>query len=386
MKIAIYVDDVNQSIDNAMQRKVISSLSDHLIVQNEILIIDPLIIGKDSARKIIVDQKYDVLLTYNKTGADLTIPGSDLNLMKSLERPQLAWLVEHPVAFFDKYLASDSVNKHYILPNISQNLFIKDMGLTGSSSEMLFASTVKNKNNETSKREFDICIAAQWRGSAEVNEFWINFTGVEREFFEKVNLLQHLGESGDVYAAFIAAAELYGIDLRNKKDYWIYFKALYWHARKTERIKMVQDLVGSGLKILLIGSEDWKEVLPDYSNVTFLPYCSPFELMEHYFNSRAVAATNCFNGANERTFDAISCGAISISENSPTLNKYFADFENIIFYDRLSADEKIKSIVELIGSNKEVDVIREKSLKLFLDSHTWAHRADSLIEKVNELK
>jgi hypothetical protein len=384
MKIAIYIDDVNQSIDNAMQRQVVSSLSSHMIVENELLIVDPLIIGKESAKKILIDQKYDVLLTYNKTGADLTLPGSNINLMRSLEKPQVSWLVEHPVTFFDKYSASDSLNKHYILPNISQSLFIKDMGMSGSYSNMLFAASIKNKKIKSSQRDFDICIAAQWRGSADVNEFWTKSNEVERDFFDKVNLLQHIGEGGDVYSAFIAAAEYYGVDLNNKKDYWLYLKALYWHARKTERIKMVKDLVASGLKVLLIGGNDWKQVLPKYDNVTFLPACTPSELINHYFNSRAVASTNCFNGANERTFEAISCGAVSISENSPTLSKYFIDQENIIFYDRLSLCDKIDNVVEILKNRKKLEFVNENANKVFLDSHTWGHRANSLVQEISK--
>jgi hypothetical protein len=384
MKITIYIDDVNQSIDNAMQRQVVSNLSNQLAIENELEIIDPLVIGRDSARKILIDQKYDILLTYNKTGADLTLPGSGLNLMKSLEKPQVSWLVEHPVTFFDQYSASDSLNKHYILPNINQSLFIKDMGMEGTCSDMMFSASVKNKKVKSSKRDFDICIAAQWRGPADVNEFWTRGSEVERDFFDKVNLLQHLGESGDVYSAFVAAAEYYGVDLNNKKDYWLYLKALYWHARKTERIKMVQDLVASGLKVLLIGGDDWKQVLPKYDNVTFLSSCTPSELVEHYFNSRAVAATNCFNGANERTFEAISCGAVSISENSPTLSKYFNHNESIIFYDRLWLSSNIDYMVDLLKNDKKIESLNDSANRIFLESHTWNHRAKSLVEVISK--
>lgn len=384
MKIAIYVDDVNQFIDNSMQRHIVSCLSKELSTDNEVVIIDPLKIGKESAKSRLIDQNYDILLTYNKTGTDLTLPNTNLNLIKSLEKPSVAWLVEHPVTFYDQYIESDSPGKHYILPNLSQKLFIKDIGLRGTGSELLFTSTVKKNKLESSKREFDICIAAQWRGTADINEFWKGSNKAQHEFFDRVNLLQHLSESGDIYASFIAAAEFYNIDLQNKKDYCIYYKALYWHARKTERIKMVQDLVGSGLKILLIGSDEWKQVLPRHDNVTFLPLCSPLELISNYSNSRAVAATNCFNGANERTFDAISCGAISISENSPTLSRHFKDQESIFFYDRLCAKDKVDLIVDILNDYKMMEMINENSHEIFMGSHTWRHRAKSLMKIIND--
>lgn len=67
----IYVDRVSNAIDNAMQINLMQKIANELKNYGEIEIIDPNVIGKDAANKIILDQKYDYLLTYNKTATNL---------------------------------------------------------------------------------------------------------------------------------------------------------------------------------------------------------------------------------------------------------------------------------------------------------------------------
>lgn len=346
--------------------------------EHEIAVLDPLKMGVESARFAILKQDYDLLITYNKTGTELTENNKNKNLLSILEKPQFSWLTEHPVTFFDQYIKTNSIFRNYILPNAIHKFFANEMGLQGEFHDLLFASSIKEVGGNYSKRPYDICIAAQWRGPADANAFWLKMPPGQRQFFEDINVLQHLEENGDVFTAFLAAAEHHGVSLSCKKDFSLALKALYWHARKTERIQLVQDLVNSNLKILLIGGEEWKRVLPAHSNVTFVPPCSHRELTSYYMQSRAVASTNCFNGANERTFDALSCGSISLAENSPTLKKFFSDTENIIFYSHLRARDEIQRITDILNNPTKSEDIAERGRQTFLNGHTWKHRAIEL--------
>ncbi len=377
MKIAIYLDEVNQAIDNSMQWNVMHQLGGELSSMHDVLFMDANKMGQATAHKQLLKQDYDALLMYNKTGTNLVDPESGANLLSIIDRPQISWLVEHPVTFFDNYKKANSDHRSYIFPNPHHNFFSKKMGLKGKSHSMLFGSSVKDNIIEFKDRKFDVCIAAQWRGTAEINEFWKSGTSFERNFFDTINILQSLDDNGDVFTAFLAAAEHFNVPLENIENFMPALKALYWHARKTERIKMVKDLVSTGLKVLLVGGENWKDVLPDYSNVTFAPPCSHEKLTGYYRNSRAVASTNCSNGANERTFDAMSCGSLSISEKSTTLTKFFNE-KNIVFYDRMKLDEKNNHIVDLLRDNNLSESIANAGMNSFKKLHTWKHRAEEL--------
>lgn len=385
MNIAFFLDEVSQAIDNSMQWNVMSELRQALAAEHQITMLDPLKMGLEASRQALLAQNYDLLITYNKTGTNLTDPASGRNLMGMLEKPQISWLTEHPVTFFDQYQQTNSTHRHYIFPNERHSFFAQQMGIQGSSQAMLFGSSLKPIKGAYAQRPFDICIAAQWRGPADANAFWLKMDAKQRRFFEDINALQHLEDHGDVFTAFLAAAEHHRVPLDRKQDFALPLKALYWHARKTERIKMVQDLVASGLKILLIGGEGWKQVLPDHSNVHFVATCSHQELSGHYMNARAVASTNCFNGANERSFDAMSCGAISIAENSPTLIRHFTDFEDIVYYPRLHAADAVARIVDLLKDPKASEALAERGQESFAGAHTWAHRAQALSSWVEQL-
>jgi spore maturation protein CgeB len=95
-------------------------------------------------------------------------------------------------------------------------------------------------------------------------------------------------------------------------------------------------------------------------------------------NSRAVVSTNCSNGANERTFDAQSCGAISIAESSVTLENKFENMKEIIFYERLNLARKIIEIEEIIRDKSRGLLISEEGNQKFINNHTWQHRVNDL--------
>lgn len=385
MKIAIYLDEVNQAIDNSMQWSVMRHIGQELAKKDEVIFIDPLKMGPKESLNKLKKQDYDILLTYNKTGANLIDESTGQNLMSLLEVPQVSWLVEHPVTFYADYKKTNSKNRSYIFPNSTHNLFAKKMGLQGKYSNLLFASSEKKITTNFKDRPFDVCIAAQWRGEADSNAFWENMSGFERKFFEEINQLQNTKDGTDVFIAFLAVAEYYRVPQENIIDFAFALKALYWYARKNERIKMVQDLVATGLKILLVGGDEWKVVLPNYENVIFVKPCTHQKLIEYYTQSRAVASTNCFNGANERTFDAMSCGSISISENSPTLTKYFNDTKDILFYERNNAEQKSKIICELLHDHLKGELVAENGREIFMRDHTWASRADDLNNIINQI-
>jgi hypothetical protein len=378
MKIAIYLDEVNQAIDNSMHWSVMQHIGKELAKKVEVIFIDPIKLGSKESLSRIKKQNYDILFTYNKTGINLIEDSTGENLMSLLEVPQISWLVEHPVTFYDGYKKTNSPNRNYIFPNSTHNIFAEKMGLQGRYSNLLFASNEKKIIKNFKDRSFDICIAAQWRGAANTNAFWESMTGFEKKFFEEINQLQNTKDGNDVFQAFLVVADYYKIPEENINYFAPALKALYWYARKIERIKMVQDLVSTGMNILLVGGDEWKAVLPNYENVIFANPCTHQKLIEYYMQSRAVASTNCFNGANERTFDAMSCGSISISENSPTLMKYFNDLKDIIFYERNNAELKSEIICDLLTDNLNSELVGENGREIFMRDHTWASRVNDL--------
>lgn len=384
MKIAVYLDEVSNSIDNAMQWAIMRRISESLH-GHELLIIDPLKLGKEEAMRVLLRQEYDVLLTYNKTGTDLKVrleDGSHKALLSVIERKHVAWLTEHPLTFYDQYMSSQC-DRHFIFPNESHAYFAESMGLQGSFSVQMFGSSPVTEIAPYSERKFDVCIAAQWRGPAEANAFWKNATGKTKAFFEDVLYLQDSIENRDTFTAFMAAARHHGISEQEIAKAGPAMRAIYWYARKKERIKLVQDFASSGLKVAIIGGEAWKEVLPNHDHLFFAAPVAHEHLKNWYQNSKSVVTMNNFHGANERVFDAMAAGCLVFGECAPSLIQLLGE-KNALFYEPNKACDKINDLEEVIHTGLASDMAQSGTEK-FVAEHTWRHRGDYLAALIGEL-
>ena len=383
MKIAIYLDGANQAIDNAMQWHVMYEIASSLTSFCEVEVIDSNKLGSESAKAKLIAQRYDLLITYNKSALELQNTSGE-NIISMITKPHLCWLVEHPVTFYDQYKNSESSNRHYLFTNISHENFKTAVGLAGGCSALLFGSKKLNSSIKFKSRPIDICIAAQWRGLPYENEFWRNQTGITKEFFESVADYQNIEENKDTFSAYLEVARILNINLRDIRTHLRFMKVLYWHARKHERIKVVQDMVATGLTVALIGGDSWKQVLPNYDNVIFIEPCKHETLLEYYQQSKAVVATNCSNGACERVFDAMAAGAIALTENSFNLDNYISDEPILIKYQQLEAYKINNTIVDCILGQTGAP-LAERGHVEFLEKHTWEQRAVSLFSILTEL-
>ncbi len=383
MKIAVFLDEVSNAIDNAMQWAIMGKISTHL-TSAQIKIIDPIKLGKTIAIEKLLEQDYDVLLTYNKTGTDLTVErnGQNCSVMSLIERKHIAWLTEHPLTFYDQYIKSPC-DRHYIFPNESHALFAEKMGLVGSYSVQMFGSQPIPNLPSHKERDYDVCIAAQWRGPAEGNAFWQNSKGKTLEFFQDVMYLQDNLDTRDTFTAFQAAAKHHGLPESEIIKGANAMRALYWYARKKERINLVRDFAESGLKIALIGGESWKSVLPNHDNIHFVEPIQHEDLKEWYKNSKAVVTMNNFNGANERVFDAMAAGATLFSENAPSLQDILGN-NQAIFYEPNKACERIEELRNVLN-DQNAENMASMAYENFINNHTWRHRGEYLTSIIEQL-
>jgi hypothetical protein len=372
MKVAVYLDEVSNSIDNSMQWAIMSKLSRSL-AGVELIVIDPIKIGKYESTEILLKQDYDVLLTYNKTGTNLRIDydGQYRSVLSLIKRKHIAWLTEHPLTFYDQYYNSPC-DRHYIFPNESHGLFAGAMGLVGAYSVQMFGSQPIMQVPSYAAREYDVCIAAQWRGSEKENAFWLHSKGKTREFFEDILYLQDSLENRDTFTAFIIAAKHHGVPEQEIVNSASAMRAMYWYARKKERINLVRDFAKSGLKIALIGGQAWKSVLEQHDNIHFIEPVHHDELQNWYLNSKSVVTMNNFNGANERVFDSMAAGALLFSENAPSLVEMLGTSQ-ALFYEPNKAGERIEELCQTL-QGAQGRYMAEAARHTFECAHTWQHR------------
>ena len=385
MKILFYIDGVSNSVDNDVQRDVMNKLAASVSNGKDIEIIDTSKIAKDRAHQILLDQNYDVLFTYNRTATEIKYKSNNQEdfILKNIEKLHVCWLTEHPVTFYSNYLNSEN-NRHYIFPNDAHSFFSESMGLKGSYSKSLFGSEPTKVIKDHVDRKYEMCIAAQWRGSEEANAFWKNTEGKVKNFFEAVLELQDSDENRDIYVAYLAAAQYYKINMDDKLWHANAMKSIYWYARKKERINLVKDAAASGMKIILIGGDAWKRVLPAKNNITIKPECTHEELRALYGESKSVVNLNASNGACERAFDCLSAGSMLISEESHEMANLFEAHDAARLFKPNHAGEKMSEFKEIIRSGHSQNIAINGTRK-FLENHTWKHRGHYLSTIFDEL-
>ena len=99
MKVALFLDAVNNSVDNAMQWSVMNQLALAMDLV-EVVVIDAKKIGMNASIKQLMEQEYDALLTYNKTGTNLKLHDSETFVLREIKRLQICWLTEPIFNFF----------------------------------------------------------------------------------------------------------------------------------------------------------------------------------------------------------------------------------------------------------------------------------------------
>jgi len=267
-------------------------------------------------------------------------------------------------------------DRHYIFAGESHSFFAEAMGLKGSSSVQMFGSSPLSETSKFEDPEFDVCIAAQWRGPPDANAFWRNAKGKTRDFFEDVLYLQDNIETRDTFTAFLASAKHHGVPEREVLAGGPMMRAIYWYARKKERIKLVVDFANSGLKVALIGGHAWNSILPINENITVIEAVGHEELKRWYLKCKSVVTMNNYHGANERVFDAMSAGCLVFCENAPILRTILGD-QQAMFYEPNKACDKLEDLEALLSTGLASEMA-QRAHENFLAAHTWKHKGEYL--------
>lgn len=382
--IGIWIDDANHPVDNIMQRQTVSALAGALCEHFKIQWIDGHKMGHEAAVKAVLAEDYDALFLYNKSGTRFQ-DAQQRRILSWLNKPRVSWLVEHPVTFATDYLPCESEQTHYVFAHEHHANFMYGAGSQASYSCMPFGGYVQAREQQVprAERPFDICVAASWRGSETSNVFWRNSTPTVSKFYEDVLLLQDQDEHRDIFNAYILAAKINDIAITDVKDHIIAMKALYWYERKRERINLVRDLCATGLKVLLIGDEGWREVIGEAPNVTRIDPCTHEALFAWYGQSKSVACMNNFNGANERIFDALGAGALPLVENDTQLIASLN--EDLTFTYRPNEFKSVAQALPEWLAQRDGDEVLEQANAFMQAGHTWSDRAESLAQVLTQL-
>ncbi len=162
------------------------------------------------------------------------------------------------------------------------------------------------------------------------------------------------------------------------KNFFVQVDRYFRDCRRVDTLKMIMEEA----PVLLAGN-GWEAAIDvDHPNVTFLGRIHPTEVRE--YNERAKMVLNVINyyhESHERVFLSMADGAAVLSSASPFYEKSFINDKEGLFFNWGDTDtcDRLNRLLRDDDALQEMAVAGNKA---FLKKHTWAHRAQTVIDNI----
>jgi glycosyltransferase involved in cell wall biosynthesis len=91
------------------------------------------------------------------------------------------------------------------------------------------------------------------------------------------------------------------------------------------------------------------------------------------------------NGAHERIFSGLACGALVMTNDNIYLSEHFEDGKNIALYQNDSLNGVNAQVNEYLSDDAKRNAIVDAGRKLVMKEHTWDQRAGQLVKELGPI-
>lgn len=159
------------------------------------------------------------------------------------------------------------------------------------------------------------------------------------------------------------------------------------YVRNFNRLQMLETLAENQICVDVFGNgwEKYKNAYPEYIRI------HPAVSVEEGLNVMADAKIVINNlplfrkGGHERIFSAMLSGAVCVSEKNEYLSQQFLENEEIVFFEYSNLDELPFKVKVLLEDEALAMEIAQRGCNNALENHTWAKRAQKMIEYYNTI-
>ena len=158
------------------------------------------------------------------------------------------------------------------------------------------------------------------------------------------------------------------------------------YIRGKDRVELVKAI--DEAKVDIFGSAEsltgWKKYLGKKRNIAIhdpVPFEQAIDIMKH----SKIVLNSCpwiKNGAHERLFTALACGALPITNENIYLREQFQDGKSIVFYRPNHWDKANHRINEYLANSAKREQVAEHGRNIVMKAHTWDNRAAELIKEL----
>lgn len=315
----------------------------------------------------------------------------------SVQIPHIACLVDSPNHFFPLF------NSSYSIVTCVDRFFCQFFQ-QGKSSPVLFMPHAIDKKLYASpdiKRSYDIVMLSTCIDPEQIRKKWLNkFSGkmcvimdeaVERTFADQTtSYIEALTQTLDHHLNRDS-----GIDPRSI-NYEEVFDLLEDYIRGKDRLELIKaiqkdfqvHIFGGGLE-----GANWKNFFPDERSNVVVHDPISYEEANNVMKKSKIVLNSCpsiRNGAHERVFSGLACGAAVLTNENPFVKEQFVENEDIIFYQHQKFGAVSSKLATLLNNEDlRCNMVKKGYVKVH-QFHTWDNRAqmlqDTLPDILKELK
>lgn len=155
------------------------------------------------------------------------------------------------------------------------------------------------------------------------------------------------------------------------------------YVRNYWRGEVVRTLVNAGIKVDVVG-KGWDELedVTHPENLMIHPQTDSLTCLRMIRQSKvSVNVMPWFkDGAHDRVFNSILNGAVCLSDTSRYLCEQLQEGEGICYYDLEHLDELPVKLKDLLQEETKMQDVVSRGREKVLDMHTWAKRAEQIVE------
>jgi spore maturation protein CgeB len=177
-------------------------------------------------------------------------------------------------------------------------------------------------------------------------------------------------------------------------DFFALFYFIDRYTRGKDRVELIRSIKEAQVHIFGDVSQDdaatimgWKHYLADCKNVVFHPAVSYEESLEILKQSKISLNSMPFfkHGTHERVFNALACGALPLTTETPYWQENFSQGKDLAWYQNGKWDEVDETINRyLTNETLRQSVVAEGALKV-KSTYTWDQRVEQLLNELPPL-
>lgn len=197
-------------------------------------------------------------------------------------------------------------------------------------------------------------------------------------------------EKASLAQALVEAWNASSLDQRGI-DFPTLYAYLDNYTRGKDRVELIRSIKNAKVHVFgelasnnAVGILGWHQYLSKQSNVTLHPSLLYGEMLNVLKKAKIALNSSPFfrDGAHERVFAALACGALPISSESTYLREQFTEGKEILFYQANNLSSLSGNIDSWLADESKRKAAVQRGREIVINHHTWDTRVNDLIQEL----